>query len=128
MVLTKYIVIEKKNEVYLKVEAEPSIKRDLSEYFSFEMTGFKFTPQYKSRVWDGKIRLFQYASGHIYVGLYPYLLDWCKKNEVQFVDGTKIQPKCGSFLFFPATWTYVHRGYTTKVPKYLCNGWIYARP
>ena len=80
MVLTKYIVIEKKNEVYLKVEAEPSIKRDLSEYFSFEMPGFKFTPQYKSRVWDGKIRLFQYASGHIYVGLYPYLLDWCKKN------------------------------------------------
>ena len=91
MVLTKYIVIEKKNEVYLKVEAEPAIKRDLSEYFSFEMPGFKFTPQYKSRVWDGKIRLFQYASGHIYVGLYPYLLDWCKKNEVQFVDGTKIK-------------------------------------
>ena len=40
MVLTKYIVIEKKNEVYLKVEAlKPSIKRDLSEYFSFEMLG-----------------------------------------------------------------------------------------
>ena len=36
MVLTKYIVIEKKDEVYLKVEAEPAIKRDLSEYFAFE--------------------------------------------------------------------------------------------
>ena len=55
------------------------------------MPGFKFTPQYRSRVWDSKIRLFQYASGQIYVGLYPYLLDWCKKNEVQFVDGTKIK-------------------------------------
>ena len=55
------------------------------------MPGFKFTPQYRSRVWDGKIRLFQYASGQIYVGLYPYLLDWCKKNEVQYVDGTKIK-------------------------------------
>ena len=55
MVLTKYIIIEKKNEVYLKVEAEPSIKKDLSEYFSFEMPGFIFTPQYISRVWDGKI-------------------------------------------------------------------------
>ena len=91
MVLTKYIVIEKKNEVYLKVEAEPSIKRDLSEYFSFEMPGFKFTPQYRSRVWDGKIRLFQYASGHIYVGLYPYVLDWAEKNNIQVVDGTKIK-------------------------------------
>ena len=38
-----------------------------------------------------RLRLFQYASGHIYVGLYPYLLDWCKKNEIQFVDGTKIK-------------------------------------
>ena len=53
MVLTKYIVIEKKNEVYLKVEAELAIKRDLSEYFSFEMLGLNL-PQYKSRVWDGK--------------------------------------------------------------------------
>ena len=91
MTLTKYIVIEKKNEVHLTVEAEPSIKRDLSEYFSFEMPGFKFTPQYRSRVWDGKIRLFQYASGQIYVGLYPYILDWCKKNNIQVVDGAKIK-------------------------------------
>ena len=50
MTLTKYIVVEKKNEVYLTVEAEPSIKRELSEYFAFEMPGFKFTPQYRSRV------------------------------------------------------------------------------
>jgi len=46
----------------------------------------------------------------------------------EFVDGTKIQPKVGSILLFPATWTYVHRGYTTKVPKYIVTGWIYARP
>ena len=91
MTLTKYIVVEKKNEVYLTVEAEPSIKRELSEYFAFEMPGFKFTPQYRSRVWDGKIRLFQYASGQIYVGLYLYLLDWCDKNNIQYVDGTKIK-------------------------------------
>ena len=55
------------------------------------MPGFKFTPQYRSRVWDGKIRLFQYASGQIYVGLYPYILDWCKKNNIQVVDGAKIK-------------------------------------
>ena len=82
-------------------------------------------------------------------GYYHWHHDWCLHNGwsriftyiwylntveekdggwPEFIDGTKIQPKCGSILFFPATWTYVHRGYTTKVPKYLVNGWIYAKP
>tara|TARA_Y100001972_G_scaffold104350_1_gene131203 strand:- start:1304 stop:2653 length:1350 start_codon:yes stop_codon:yes gene_type:complete len=47
-------------------------------------------PQFRNRVWDGKIRLFSYATGKIYAGLYPYILDWCQKNDVQVVDGTKI--------------------------------------
>ena len=91
MVLTKYIVLEKKNEVYLTIDAESGIRRDLSEYFTFEVPGFKFMPQYRNRVWDGKIRLFSYATGQIYAGLYPYIVDWCNKNDVQIVDGTKIQ-------------------------------------
>ena len=48
-------------------------------------------PQYRSRHWDGKIRLFSYATGQIYAGLYPYIVDWCNKNDVQIVDGTKIK-------------------------------------
>ena len=48
-------------------------------------------PQFRNRVWDGKIRLFSYQTGQIYVGLYPYILKWCEDNNVQVVDGTKIQ-------------------------------------
>ena len=47
-------------------------------------------PQYRNRVWDGKIRLYNYASKTIYAGLYPYILKWCKDNNVQVVNGTKI--------------------------------------
>tara|TARA_A100000172_G_C3029512_1_gene106123 strand:- start:90 stop:716 length:627 start_codon:yes stop_codon:yes gene_type:complete len=46
----------------------------------------------------------------------------------EFVDGTKIQPVAGKLIMFPATWTYLHRGYPPKVKKYLCNGWIHAAP
>jgi len=91
MTLTKYIIIDKKNEVYLKIEAEDAIRRDLSEYFTFEVPGYKFTPQFRNRFWDGKIRLFSYATGQIYAGLYPYILAWCEENGVQVVDGTKIK-------------------------------------
>jgi len=91
MTITRYLIIDKKNEVYLKIEADADIRRELGEYFTFEVPGFKFMPQYRNRVWDGKIRLFSYATGQIYTGLYPYILDWCKKNDVQVVDGTKIK-------------------------------------
>tara|TARA_B100000287_G_scaffold397000_1_gene413127 strand:+ start:865 stop:2346 length:1482 start_codon:yes stop_codon:yes gene_type:complete len=90
MTLTRYIIIDKKNEVYLKIEADANIRRELGEHFTFEVPGFKFMPQYRNRVWDGKIRLFSYATGQIYAGLYPYILQWCKDNDVQVVDGTKM--------------------------------------
>ena len=91
MSLTRYIVIDKKDDVYLKIEADDSIRRELGEYFTFEVPGFKFMPQYRNRVWDGKIRLYSYQTGQIYVGLYPYICDWCEKNDVHIVDGTKIK-------------------------------------
>jgi superfamily II DNA or RNA helicase len=91
MTLTKYIIIDKKNEVYLKIEAEEAIRRDLSQYFTFEVPGYKFTPQFRNRFWDGKIRLFSYATGQIYAGLYPYVVKWCQDNKIQVVDGTKIK-------------------------------------
>ena len=91
MAVVKYIVLEKKNEVYLSIEAEAGIRRDLSEYFTFEVPAFKFMPQYRNRVWDGKIRLYSYQTGQIYAGLYPYIIKWCKDNNIEVVDGSKIK-------------------------------------
>ena len=53
-----------------------------------------------------------------------------EKDEgyTEFIDGVKVQPKCGNLILFPATWTFLHRGYPPKVEKYLCNGWIHAKP
>ena len=62
---------------------------------------------------------------------YIWYINTIKEEDggwTEFIDGTRIQPKVGSILFFPATWTYVHRGYPTKVPKYIVTGWIYATP
>ena len=56
MVVNRYIIIEKKDEVYLTIDAESDIRRELSEFFTFEVPGYKFMPQYRNRYWDGKIR------------------------------------------------------------------------
>ena len=91
MTNTRYLIIDKKDDVYLKIEADEDIRRELGQFFTFEVPGFKFMPQFRNRVWDGKIRLFSYQTGQIYVGLYPYILKWCEDNNVQVVDGSKIQ-------------------------------------
>lgn len=91
MTTTRYLIIDKIDEVYLKIEADADIRRELGEHFTFEVPGFKFMPQFRNRVWDGKIRLFSYATGKIYTGLYPYIVNWCNENGVQIVDGTKIK-------------------------------------
>ena len=93
MTTTRYLIIDKVNEVYLKIEAEADIRRELGQHFTFEVPGYKFMPAYQNRVWDGKIRLFSYATGKIYAGLYPYIKNWCEENNVHIVDGTKIKEK-----------------------------------
>lgn len=82
------IIIQKKNEIYLKVETEPHIHRELFEYFTFDVPGAKFMPQYRSKYWDGKIRLYSNHTGEIYVGLLDKLVSWAKKYNytVEFKD------------------------------------------
>jgi len=82
------ITIAKKNEVYLQVKAEPHINQELSDHFTFDVPGAKFMPQYRSKYWDGKIRLFSTATGEIYVGLLDKIVAWAKKAgySVQFQD------------------------------------------
>ena len=75
------IIIQKKNEIYLKIEAEPHVHQELSEYFTFEVPGAKFMPQYRSKHWDGKIRLYSNHNGEIYVGLLDKIVSWAKKAE-----------------------------------------------
>ena len=91
MVENRYLILEKKNEVYLTIEADADIRRDLSEFFTFEVPGYKFMPQYRNRYWDGKIRLFKYASGEIYYGLLPYIKKFCVDNNITIVSKLKVE-------------------------------------
>ena len=80
--------IRKKNEVYLTIDAEPFVKQELCDYFTFEVPGAKFMPQYRSKYWDGKIRLFSPHNGEIYIGLLDKICSWAKKSGfgVEFID------------------------------------------
>ena len=74
------VSVEKVNEVFVRVSAEPSLKMEMSEYFTFEVPGAKFMPAVRNKVWDGKVRLLNVMTGYIYAGLIPYIKKFCDQR------------------------------------------------
>jgi len=79
------MLISKKNEVYLILsDLSPSQRQEISDFFTFEVPNAKFMPMVRNRMWDGKIRLFSPATGEIYLGLLPYIKEYCKNHNVKY--------------------------------------------
>ena len=78
-------LITKKNEVFLRVDADPHIHQELSDYFTFEVPNAKFLQkQRRYKYWDGKIRLYSPGNGELYVGLYDYLVEWLDRKGYNY--------------------------------------------
>ncbi len=79
-----HLTISKKNEVYLHVQSEVHVYYELADQFTFEVPGAKFSPAYRNKYWDGKIRLFNTQKGEIYVGLLDKIIQFCKDHEYTY--------------------------------------------
>ena len=86
------VSLEKFNEVYLRVKCEPSVGKELSEFFTFEVPNSRFMPSVRSRVWDGRVRLFSPATGKIYLGLLPYVRRFLAEQGYKIEYGEGIVP------------------------------------
>ena len=75
--------IEKLDEVYVRIFSDPSIEQELADFFTYEYPGARFTPQYKARLWDGKVRLYDQIRKTLYVGLVSYVEEFCIRNGYQ---------------------------------------------
>lgn len=73
-----HLIIEKVNEVYLKITTEPHVEHELRDKFSFEVENNKFMPQYRSRHWDGYVHLYNMKTKRIYVGLLDKVVAFCE--------------------------------------------------
>ena len=78
------LIISKKNEVYATIECERHLAKELSEFFTFFVPGHQFTPAFRNRIWDGKIRLFDSRNNTIYLGLLSYIEEFCKERNYIF--------------------------------------------
>jgi len=75
------VQVERFDEVYIKIKADPGVMMELSEYFTFDVPGAKFMPAYKMKVWDGKVRLLNVMTGLLFAGLLRYVEEFCRSRE-----------------------------------------------
>ena len=79
------IILKKVDEVFMKVECDDGLARDLFDFFSFTVPNAKFMPSVKNRYWDGKVRLFSIKTHKIYIGLLPYVDEFCRERGYDIV-------------------------------------------
>ena len=84
--------IERVNDVYIRVRTESGIKMELSKHFEFEVPGAKFSPAYRNKIWDGKIRLFSAMTGMIYAGLLPHIVKFCATRDYECEVDAQLKP------------------------------------
>jgi len=81
-ILSWYVMIkiEKLDEVYVRVFSDGSIEQELADFFTYEYPGARFTPQFRARLWDGKVRLYDQVRKTLYVGLVSYVEEFATRN------------------------------------------------
>jgi len=79
--MTEIIRVTKFNDVHIKLHCDSGIAHELSEYFTFTVPGAKFSPAYKNKMWDGKIRLFHLMRGTLYMGLLDSVHRFAQERE-----------------------------------------------
>jgi len=69
----------------MQVQCDDGLSRDLFDFFSFTVPNAKFMPSVKNRYWDGKVRLFSIKTNKIYIGLLPYVDEFCRERGYDIV-------------------------------------------
>jgi len=76
----EHLIVEKVNEVYIKISCERHIAQELSQFFEFFVPGHQFVPAFRNKIWDGRIRLFDLRNNQLYIGLIPYFEEFCRER------------------------------------------------
>lgn len=70
----------------IKIECDRSLAKELSGYFTFSVPNCQYTPAFKKRLWDGKIRLFNLYTQTIFAGLYDLVIKFAKDRGYAWED------------------------------------------
>lgn len=78
------VTIRKLNNTFLYIDSDNGFKYSMSEYYSFFADNYQWSPKFKNRMWDGKIRLFNTAFSTLPIGLLENFKNFCRDNDKTF--------------------------------------------
>lgn len=78
------VQIEKISESFLRIFSSYDIEQEIKDHFTFYAPGYKFSPKFKARIWDGKISMFNLQTKRLPLGLYSRLVDFLDKSNYQY--------------------------------------------
>ena len=88
------ITIYKKNNLYLFIDCDKDISREINELFSYFVKGYQYMPSYKYGSFDGKKRLYNANTQELPIGLLSDLVKFAQKNSysIELKDKESILP------------------------------------
>ena len=107
------IIIEYFNDTHARITTDTSIKRELSDYFSFLIENHFFNPKVKAGVWDGRIRLFG-ADGMLPLGLVEKCCEFAKEYDYTCVNKINLENNISKESF--DAWLLKHPIYKDGTP------------
>lgn len=81
--------IQQVDSVHIKIRCERSIAKELSDFFTFTVPNYQYTPAYKNKLWDGQIRLYNLHTQQLYAGLLEYVYSFAKDRNYTITSETK---------------------------------------
>ena len=69
------------DDVYIKIDCERGVAKELSDFFTFKVPNYQYTPAYKNKAWDGQIRLYNIYKQTIYKGLLDYVVQFAEDRN-----------------------------------------------
>ena len=74
-------VISNVDSAFIKVDCEKGFGKELSDFFTFTVPGHRYMPAFRKKIWDGKIKLFNYYKREIYAGLEDYVVQFARDRN-----------------------------------------------
>lgn len=74
------------DEIYLQVQCEESISRELHDHFSYHHPNPTFVPSFQAKRWDGIIRLYNLKTQTIYTGLRDQVKKFAKRMQYSYSE------------------------------------------
>jgi superfamily II DNA or RNA helicase len=74
------IKIKHVDSVYIQIECDKGIAKELSSFFTFRVPNSEYNPAFRKKKWDGKIRLYNIITNKIYAGLLPYVMTFASER------------------------------------------------